>query len=445
MDATAYRHTDGWNTPRADLGGMEALRQGVEGVHRNGKRITLYVEALIVPQESELFAHIPGARDWVVHNPDGASFGPYTDTGFVHMCPGCVQWQDHLATMCARLVREGGVDGIRLDSLNFYFWPCYNPTHGHASPFDYNDWVRQVYAKVADATKAVQPDMLLAVEAPSDFVNLRGNLGLHQLVGDQMTHLDRDTAPLRVALPDFVIIQWNGGGIAQALRLLPDGQGHAGDSEQARLAAKWFPVHQAVRRTLRRGNAATPNPKCTSPGMSCRWVRGDGEDVIVGVRHRQTVTEQDPVLLQADRVSSTVTVPLGYAPSALYLYDVEQQTAAAIPYTHDARGVSFTTEANWFVTVAYPTGGDLPMLLVGEAAAAPGDKVTWLVDAPAARGGAHEVVVEPIGMAGAPAVRVPANEAVTITVPPGTAPGYYWVRASGAGLRQTARTIHVVE
>lgn len=183
-----------------DLGGMDALRKGVESLHRNGKRITLYVEALIVPEESELFEHVPAARDWVVHNPDGGNFGPYSHTRFLHMCPGCVEWQDHVAAMCARLVRESGVDGIRLDSLNFYFWPCYNPAHGHASPFDYNDWVRQLYDKVADATKAVNSDVSLAVEGPSDFVNLRFNVGLHQLVGDRSSPSRSRTAeshPLR--------------------------------------------------------------------------------------------------------------------------------------------------------------------------------------------------------------------------------------------------------
>jgi hypothetical protein len=48
-------------------------------------------------------------------------------------------------------------------------------------------------------------------------------------------------------------------------------------------------------------------------------------------------------------------------------------------------------------------------------------------------------------MAGAPTVRAVANEAVTIAVPSEALPGYYWVRASGQGLHQTARTIRVVE
>lgn len=438
------RHTDGWNTIRPDLGGMEALKVGVDRLHRNGKRVALYVEGLIVPEESELFEHVPDARRWLVTDPDGGNFGPYTGTKFVHLCPGCVEWQDHLASMVARLVRESGVDGVRIDSLNFYFWPCYNPAHNHASPFDYNLWVQQLYAKVADAAKAIRPDLLLAVEGPSDFVSLRFNLALHQMVGDQMEHLARDTAPLRVALPDFVVVQWTGGAVAQSLRLLPDGSGHAGDSEVARLGAKWFPVRQAFWRTLSQGNAATSNPTSSSADMHCRWIQGEGEDVVIGARPEPTHGEHDPVVLKKDTVCSTVTLPLGYAPTDLYLYDIEKQTAARVAHTQDHRGTSFDTTANWFLAVAYRHGGDKPMLLTGDGEVRRGGEVSLLVDAPAAEG-KSEVRVEPVGIAGARGVRAAANSVVTIAVPEGTPSGYYWVTASGTGLRDTARTIRVVD
>ncbi|MEI6580490.1 MAG: DUF6259 domain-containing protein, partial [Eubacteriales bacterium] len=130
------RHTDGVNIVRNDLGGAKTLKEGVEKVHKLGKRVTLYVEGLIVPGESDLFEEKPEAKDWIYLDSDGKSEGSYTNQNFVHMCCGSVGWQDHLAEMCARLMRETGVDGIRLDSFSYYFWPCYNPSHNHASPFD---------------------------------------------------------------------------------------------------------------------------------------------------------------------------------------------------------------------------------------------------------------------------------------------------------------------
>ena len=175
------RHTDGWNEIREDLGGMPALAKGVEAVHEMGRKVTLYVEGLIVPEDSELFEHIPAARDWVVINADGTKHGPYDHERFVHMCPGCVEWQDHVVDMCVRLVRESGVDGVRLDSLGFYYWPCHNPAHNHASPYDYNMWVQELYAKVAPAARAIIPDALLSTEAPADFNHRHFNHSLHQI------------------------------------------------------------------------------------------------------------------------------------------------------------------------------------------------------------------------------------------------------------------------
>lgn len=444
LHVPSRRHTDGWNTVRPDMGGMAALKVGVDRLHENGKKVTLYTEGLIVPEESELFKQIPESKSWLVMNSDGNNFGPYTDSKFLHMCVGCVEWQDHLTAMIARLVRESGVDGIRIDSLNFYFWPCYNPAHNHASPFDYNLWVQQLYAKVSAAAKAIRPDILLAVEGPSDFVNRHFNLALHQMVGDQIEYVARDTAPLRVALPGFVLVQWTGGGVAQSLRLLPDGSGHTGDSESAQLSRKWFSVRQAVLQTLSTGNAATPNPISSSADMHCRWIQSGSEDVIVGVRPEEAHGELVPVLLMEDTVCSTVTIPLGYAPADLFLYDIEKQTTAPIAFTQDHRGVSFDTTANWFLAIACRESGDKPVMLVGDGLVKRGGSVDLFIYASMVEDKA-EVWIEPVGMAGAERIRATTNTTITITVPESIQVGHYWVTATGRGLRKAAKIIHVFE
>ena len=443
-ESMSRRHTDGWNTIRPDLGGMEALKAGVDRLHENGKRVTLYVEGLIVPEESELFDHIPDAKNWLVMNEDGGNFGPYTKQKFAQMCAGCAEWQDHLTRMIVRLVKESGVDGVRIDSLNFYFWPCYNPAHNHASPFDYNAWVRELYAKVSAAVKPIKPDILLAVEGPSDFVNLHFNVSLHQMVGNQNEYVARDTAPLRVALPDFVVVQWNGGGVSQSLRLLPDGTGHAGDSEMALLTSRWSSVRRSVQRTLNTGNAATPNPVSSSADMHCRWIRSDEEDVIIGVRPEEAHSMLDPILLKKDTVCSTVTLPLGYTPAQLFLYDIVEQTIEPLAYTRDHRGISFDTESNWFLAIAYREAGDHPMLLIGDDQVERGGELDLTIYAPTADSSA-EVRVEPVGMSGAEGVLGRANGVVTISIPKDTQTGYYRITAEGGGMRKTAKTIQVVE
>ena len=67
------RHTDGWNTVRSDLGAApRACGKAWKKLHRMGRKITLYIEGLIVPTDSELFwSIIPSAKQWIIHNPDG--------------------------------------------------------------------------------------------------------------------------------------------------------------------------------------------------------------------------------------------------------------------------------------------------------------------------------------------------------------------------------------
>ena len=84
------------------------------------------------------------------------------------------------------------------------------------------------------------------------------------------------------------------------------------------------------------------------------------------------------------------------------------------------------------------------MLLTGDGTARRGGQFALCVDAPTVEG-QLEVWVAPVGMAGAQGIRAATNSVVTITVPESAPTGYYWVTATGKGLRDTARTIRVIE
>ena len=96
-------HTDGDNIVREDMGGAEAMREGIAGSQRLGLHTTLYLEGYIVSKESDLAKTGKAAR-WAVMQKDGTRTGPYAKQGFFHMCPGCAQWQDHLADSVGRLL-----------------------------------------------------------------------------------------------------------------------------------------------------------------------------------------------------------------------------------------------------------------------------------------------------------------------------------------------------
>ncbi len=237
-------------------------------MHRMGRRITLYVEGLIVPEESELFEHLPAVRDWVVINSDGPTNGNYTRQGLLHMCPGSGEWQDHLAAMCARLMRESGIDGIHIDSLGYYFWPCHNPKHHHASPFDYNLRVQGPYAKVARAVRGVKPDALLSTEAPADFRFPYLNHALHSMNDLEIPYsVSEGTSPLRVALPEYRL--HSTATVAAPVLQIQSIWQYVGAED-----APWVAAYPAVAPVFCDGDASLPDPITDQPDMASRRGRG---------------------------------------------------------------------------------------------------------------------------------------------------------------------------
>ena len=312
--AETRRHTDGLNVVRPDLGGAAAMRRGVGGVHRMGRKIILYIEGLIVPQEGKLFELIPAARDWVVHNIGGDNIGPYTREGWYHMCPGSKGWQDHLADMVVRLIQETGIDGIRLDSLGGYHWHCYNPAHRHESPFDYNRWVLELLEKVGRAARSVKPDFLLSTEHPVDNYYAHFNHSLHQIIRHtDLTWAVNETSPMRVAFPDYKICYWGGGGVNGSLQLMPDGFGHSDSTLCGRLDDCLDQRPPICRADAGQRPAGHARSGCLAPGrLLTRWVRGQGEDVIIGARpvtdvNDPAISQKREMFLLTDTVETTVS------------------------------------------------------------------------------------------------------------------------------------------
>ena len=235
-------HTDGDNIIREDMGGAAAMREGIAGVHRLGLHATLYIEGYIVHKESEL-ARTGKAERWSVMHKDGSITGNYTKQGFYHMCPGCTQWQDHLATTVTRLLRETGADGVRLDSLGFYFLPCYNPAHKHATPFGYNQWMKQLLAKVREAAIKVNPKVLLTTEAPVDWFGQWFHGALTQVY-------PRDLPPMRLAVGPYRPYAYAPGGpVWGSVSGLAGGR-TCWEADLETLEGNWlcarFPAHEAL-------------------------------------------------------------------------------------------------------------------------------------------------------------------------------------------------------
>jgi len=351
-----FTHTDGDNVVREDLGGIAAMRDGIRGMHRLGSRLTLYIEGYIVSDDAQL-ALDGRAHEWAVMNKDGSNCGPYTWCRCLHMCPGSAGWQDYLAKTCAGLVRRTGADGVRLDSLGAYFFPCYNPKHRHDSPFDYNKWICQLLEKVAVAVRKVNPECLLTTELPTDFFRQYFHGSLTQYFNDAPVAITRDVPPMRVALPEYhVTLHCPHGPVSASLAGYPGGSLYWKDPKAfAALERKWRGARFPVADVLRWGNAAHANPQADRKDVACRRFSVPGMDVVTGARYQYPKVKTGGYLarnanidIKKDRVRFDVRIDdMPGKPRHVYLVDILNQTAREIR----GKGNSFSIDCNWFVLV----------------------------------------------------------------------------------------------
>jgi hypothetical protein len=416
-----YPHTDGDNVIREDMGGADAMREGIAGVHRLGLHTTLYIEGYIVYEESEIVKAGKGAR-WAVMHKDGTLTGPYTRQGFYHMCPGCVEWQDHLADMVSRLLRETGADAIRLDSLGFYYLPCYNPAHAHATPFGYNEWIKQLLSKVHDAAAAVKPDVLLLTEGSADWF-------APWIHGALTSRCPRDLSPMRLAVGPFRTYVYASGALWGSLSGFPGGDCTGSDVHT--LDWHWlcarFPAHEA----LVWGDIPDEDPQTSDHEIVARQFEGRGYYAVVAARPAC----QDPIWprgtgLSEKRGAYMLTLPgLADMVEDAVCCDIETLTWKPLDIERRATALRFRLETNWALVILRRRRG--PRLVDFEPF-----PVVW-------RGASAKI--RPIALNGKPEGRVsihapgllvsPADldlpGETTIPVPADALPGNYAVSISG--------------
>ncbi len=431
-------HTDGDNNVREDMGGAEAMREGIAGVHRLGLHSNLYIEGYIVHECSEL-ARSGRAEKWSIMDKDGSIIGPYTKHNFYHMCPGCVEWQDHLASSAARLLRETGADGIRLDSLGHYFLPCYNPAHWHATPFGYNEWIKQLFAKVSKAALEVNPNALLTTEGPVDWYG-------QWFHGALSSECSRGLPLMRLAVGPYRPYALVTGSVWASISGLAGGI--FGGSDLGTLDRNWlsarFPVHDA----LVWGDVADEDPRSSDPEIVSRQFEGDGYWAVVAVRPAC----QDPLewprftVLSDQRGAYTLTLPgLASQVGDAVLCNMEALTWMPLEIERHGDDLRLNLETNWALVILRRHGGPvvvgfdaLPKLRAGESTRL---HLSALSAGTTQSGHIRASVNAPGLKVAPPEIAVPGE--VTITVPPDALPGNYAVYASGKSLLGVRRFLVV--
>ncbi len=430
-----YIHTTGDNILREDLGGAEALREGVAAVHALGFHFTFYVEGYIVHETSEL-AQDGRAQRWSVMHKNGTISGNYTREGFFHMCPACEEWQDHLASVCARLLRETGADGVRLDSLGFYFLPCYNPAHNHPHPFVYNDGVRRLLAKVSKAVREANPNAVLTTEGAVDFYARYMNGALTSVCS-------RQAPPMRMALPNYRCYVYGAlGPVWESL------SGYAGGGD-----VNWRCVRFPIEETFIWGEVEE-DPEAPESRVICRLFRSEDHWALVGA----WVDSDEPWLLPRgldgqptlglDPNAGPVQVRVrGLAPLVESAVGFDLETGSVRPVAVERSGddLLLSLDWRWFVVVLRRKGCR-PLVSFGDPpAVAPGATLTLDLRLVAPAEGAPDAsaTVHAPGLDVQETVRVPGS--FDLPVPARAKPGLYLLTLDGPGVLGHKRFLKVEE
>jgi len=442
-----YVHTTGDNILREDLGGAPALREGIARVHKLGFHFTFYVEGYIVHKMSEL-ARDGRAQRWSIMNKNGTITGNYTDQGFFHMCPACVAWQDHLAARCGELVRETGADGVRLDSLGFYYLPCYNPAHKHPNPFVYNDGIRQLLSKVGRAIREANPESVLTTEAPVDFYAAHAH-------GAIMSFCPREIPLMRVALPNYrTFLYVPHGPVYGSLSGLVGG---LGSGERLWRCAR-FPVEEAVLE-----GEVEAHPTATPARVVCRLFRGKDHWALVGARVDSDKPwlfpkglEDEPVLgLDENRGPVKVRIPrLAPLVESAVAFDVETLKAQSITLSHAAtnrppaleatnKDLLLTLDSRWFVVVLRKSGCRPIVTLSEPPVSRAGEKLHLRLQVVADDTLTREATatISAPGLDVHRKVRIPGE--VTLDIPADCKPGVYPVTVDGRGILGCKRFVEL--
>ena len=119
---------------RSDLGGPEALKEGVAKIHAMGGRIILYLEPFIITRTSKVgTSH---GLDWCMKDDRGRPKSYYGNSKYYLMWPGRGSgWTDYICGLAERLVRDYGVDGFHLDSYGCQ-WDLKDADPKHTGSFN---------------------------------------------------------------------------------------------------------------------------------------------------------------------------------------------------------------------------------------------------------------------------------------------------------------------
>ncbi len=133
-----------------EWGGLEALKEEIQKCQAKGSRITFYACSRVSGKNTRIAKE--KGEEWGFMDKPGHMD---EDWDAFNMCTHAHGWQDYLAEVYGRIMKDTGIDGMYLDtSCEALF--CFNPRHPHAKNL-IDDQVR-LLEKIRNAIKSAKPD-----------------------------------------------------------------------------------------------------------------------------------------------------------------------------------------------------------------------------------------------------------------------------------------------
>jgi alpha-galactosidase len=156
--------------PRTDTfpDGVKEFKDLVKRFHAQGFQVQLWWMPLAVElgssrYQSHRFSTADVARrhpDWILLDEKRQpAVGP---RGLNFFCPAVPEVQEYFSQIARRFVSDWNIDGHKLDAI-YSVPPCFNPTHGHATPEESIRAFPRVFQRIFEVSQQLKPDALMMI------------------------------------------------------------------------------------------------------------------------------------------------------------------------------------------------------------------------------------------------------------------------------------------
>ena len=168
-----------YNTYNPQWGGLSALRKHIERIRKAQQLPIFYYDAVIIEGGTKAASELTPKylvvnKDW--KNPLPTSRDPVTPAGVVLnymkycMCLDNAEYSRYTAENVAKICKETGIDGIRMDEFGGDGYICFNRMHSHRfAEWGHNEWLRataETLREIHAEMDKIRPGLVLLTEFP---------------------------------------------------------------------------------------------------------------------------------------------------------------------------------------------------------------------------------------------------------------------------------------